>query len=472
MKKSLFIATALLALAACTREMDVDTPAGKMTITARTETSADTRTVVEGETHVYWEPGDEIAVYTGGQSGRFTTNISEPSAIASFYGKLNHKDGADLWALYPYSEDAEFDGETITTSLPSEQVARPGSFGKDMNLSIAHSMTSTLQFFNVGGGVRFSLLEKGITKVVLRGLNGETIAGKVKIGFQKGVPSILNITEGKTSITLTPPEGEAFEKDAWYFFVAIPGSLENGFIMDFHKANIKGSREFNTAVSIKRGFFGTLVHADDEPCPVDAVDIGLSVKWATCNLGATKPSEYGDYYAWGEDENSKVDYYWTSYKWCGGNDYRLTKYNSNRNCYDSNFVDNKLILDIEDDVARAKLGGRWRIPTSSEMDELLATRENANYHWEWASVNGHKGCLITYLVNNNTLFLPVAGYRNSTNNNTVGSDGRYWTNTRRPEPDYAKFAYALFLLYNSSIEQISTYRCYGLSIRPVWTIWD
>ena len=63
MKKSLFIAAALLTLAACTREMNIDTPAGDMTITARTETSADTRTVVEGQTHVYWEPGDEIKVF-------------------------------------------------------------------------------------------------------------------------------------------------------------------------------------------------------------------------------------------------------------------------------------------------------------------------------------------------------------------------------------------------------------------------
>lgn len=86
-----------------------------------------------------------------------------------------------------------------------------------MNLSVAHSTTSTLQFYNVGGGVRFTLSQDGITEVVFKGLNGEILAGKVKVGFQDGVPTILDVTEGKTSVTLTPPEGETFKKDAWYY---------------------------------------------------------------------------------------------------------------------------------------------------------------------------------------------------------------------------------------------------------------
>ena len=172
MKKSLFIATALLTLAACSREMNIDTPAGNMTITARTETSADTRTIVKDQVHVYWEPGDEIAVFSGGKSGKFTTDVTEASAAATFHGSLGSTDGADLWAVYPYSKDAVFDGETITTTLPSEQVARFGSFGKNMNLSIAHSDNDNLQFYNVGGGIRFRLTQEGIKKVTFEGYGG------------------------------------------------------------------------------------------------------------------------------------------------------------------------------------------------------------------------------------------------------------------------------------------------------------
>ena len=267
MKKSFILfAASLLALAACTRETDIEVPAVDMTITARTETSADTRTVVEGETHVYWEPGDEIKVFSGGNSAKFTTEITTSSATAEFKGTLNADDGADIWAVYPYSQDAVFSGETISTVLPSEQVARSGSFGKDMNLAIAHSTSSTLQFYNVGGGVRFSLSQDGITEVVLEGLTGETLAGKVKVGFKDGKPVIQEVADGKTSIAVTAPNGEAFKKNAWYYIVAIPGALESGFTFRFKKASDPSSAisssVYPKAVSIKRGIYGVLTHVD------------------------------------------------------------------------------------------------------------------------------------------------------------------------------------------------------------------
>lgn len=238
MKKSLLFAAALLALAACTREMAVNAPEGDLTLIAKAENPAGTRTVLEGGTFVFWEPGDEIAVSAGGKSGRFVGDLTATEASATFKGSLGEEpwtEGMDLWAVYPYSSDTVFDGGTITTVLPSEQTARAGSFGKGMNLSVAHSTTSSLQFYNVGGGVRFTLSQDGITEVVFKGLNGEILAGKVKVGFQDGVPTILDVTEGKTSVTLTPPEGETFKKDAWYYIVTLPGALEQGFTFSFRK---------------------------------------------------------------------------------------------------------------------------------------------------------------------------------------------------------------------------------------------
>ena len=266
MKKSLFFAASLLALAACSQEVNIEVPVGDLTFIAKTETSAETKTVVEGETHVYWEPGDGISVFSGEKSGKFTTDITASSATASFIGTLGKDawtEGMDLWAVYPYSSDAVFSDETITTDLPAQQVARAGSFGKDMNLAIAHSTTSELQFYNVGGGVRFSLSQDGITEVVLEGLNGETLAGKVKVGFQEGKPAVLDVTEGSSSITVSPAEGESFKKDTWYYLVAIPGTLEKGFKLHFLTADNLGSRVFDEAVTIKRSIFGTLTHADE-----------------------------------------------------------------------------------------------------------------------------------------------------------------------------------------------------------------
>ena len=135
-----------------------------------------------------------------------------------------------------------------------------------MNLSVAHSTTSTLQFYNVGGGVRFTLSQDGITEVVFKGLNGEILAGKVKVGFQDGVPTILDVAEGKTSVTLTPPEGETFKKDAWYYIVTLPEALEQGFTFSFRKtgnpAPVMPSCAYPKPVTVKRGTYGVLTHVD------------------------------------------------------------------------------------------------------------------------------------------------------------------------------------------------------------------
>ena len=239
MKKSFILFTAALSLLACTRIQELEIPNDNLSIFAKTESPADSKTVVESGVHVYWEPGDEIAVFWGEKSAKFTTDITAASGTATFKGTFGNAvwpEDLDLWAVYPFSEDAAFDGETITTTLPSEQIAREGSFGKDMNLSIAHSNSSTLQFYNVGGGIRFSVTEEGIKKVLFEGLSGEIISGKVKIGFEGGIPVIKEVSSGSQFITLLPPTGkETFEKDTWYYIVAIPGALEGGYKLRFYK---------------------------------------------------------------------------------------------------------------------------------------------------------------------------------------------------------------------------------------------
>ena len=99
----------------------------------------------------------------------------------------------------------------------------------------------------------------------------------------------------------------------------------------------------------------------------EAVDLGLSVRWATCNVGANSPEEYGGYYAWGETEEKK-DYNWDTYKWCKGSYNTFTKYCTNGSY---GLIDNKIELDAEDDVAHVKLGGDWRMPTFDEIKELI-----------------------------------------------------------------------------------------------------
>lgn len=155
-----------------------------------------------------------------------------------------------------------------------------------------------------------------------------------------------------------------------------------------------------------------------------AVDLGLSVKWSNVNLGAKAPEDYGDYFAWGEIETKK-DYGWESYKWSNPPYFYLSKYN-----YDSEYgaVDNKSVLDMADDAARVQLAGKWRMPTKQEVDELVSTKDNNGYKWEWKTLNGQSGWSVIYLTNNQSLFLPAAGFKSDNANSLyVGEAGYYWS---------------------------------------------
>ena len=167
------------------------------------------------------------------------------------------------------------------------------------------------------------------------------------------------------------------------------------------------------------------------------VDLGLSVKWATCNVGANRPWEYGDYFAWGEVE-TKEDYYWHTYKYGGMRDggrevVFLTKYCSDSVIGKDGFVDNKVILELEDDAASVNWGGNWRMPTKEEQDELRDSCE-----WVWTTQKGVSGCQVIG-PNGNSIFLPAAGfmsYGRLTCYGDVpdglvsdGSLGYYWTSS-------------------------------------------
>lgn len=194
-----------------------------------------------------------------------------------------------------------------------------------------------------------------------------------------------------------------------------------------------------------------------------AVDLGLSVKWASMNLGASAPEKSGNYYAWGETEPKNTYYWWTTYKWCNGSYDTLKKYNSDSSLGNEGYVDNKTVLELEDDAAHKVLGGKWRIPTDEEWTEL---REHCD--WTPATRNGIEGYEVksTKTGNNNSIFLPAAGYREEKDGQDIltneGDEGCYWSSTLY-EADAARSAF-----FNSDMVYRYEYsRCYGLSIRPV-----
>lgn len=156
----------------------------------------------------------------------------------------------------------------------------------------------------------------------------------------------------------------------------------------------------------------------------NAIDLGLSVKWADLNVGAISPEDYGDYFAWGETE-PKEKYNSDNYKHCGESLHHLKKY-----CTHTTFgiVDNKTILDLYDDAAHVKWGSDWRMPTSSEFGELCT-----KCIWTWTTQAGSNGFKVTG-PNGNSIFLPAAGERYDSDPIKAGSEGNYWASSLASPP--------------------------------------
>ncbi|MBQ9640743.1 MAG: Ig-like domain-containing protein [Bacteroidaceae bacterium] len=193
------------------------------------------------------------------------------------------------------------------------------------------------------------------------------------------------------------------------------------------------------------------------PTPAHAyVDLGLSVKWATMNIGANAPEEYGDYFAWGET-TTKTDYSWSTYKWCQGTEKTLTKYNTSSD-YSYSAPDNKAQLELADDAAYVNWGGTWRMPTDAELTEL-----RTKCTWTWTSLNGVNGMKVAG-PSGNSIFLPAAGYRSGTSLSYAGSYGYYWSSSlNESAPSIAWRVY----FSSSGASRSGNGRCYGRSVRAV-----
>lgn len=196
------------------------------------------------------------------------------------------------------------------------------------------------------------------------------------------------------------------------------------------------------------------------PSELKYIDLGLSVKWASCNIGASKPEEAGNYYSWGETR-AKGDYSWGTYKWARGEKFTLTKYNWRS---DNGIVDNKMNLESQDDVATVKYGVGYRIPTKEEWDELMKYCK-----WEWitrGSINGYK---VTSYENGNSIFLPVVGCRGIRGELVnYNYEGYYWTSSLGREKYYGGECLPYSAAFNKDRIYINGFsRQSGHTVRPV-----
>ncbi|MBP5348474.1 MAG: M56 family metallopeptidase [Bacteroidaceae bacterium] len=204
------------------------------------------------------------------------------------------------------------------------------------------------------------------------------------------------------------------------------------------------------------------VLSDNDKTTHEYVDLGLSVKWATCNVGASKPEDNGNLYAWGETE-VKEQYTMRTSKW--GSPFSLKKYNINS---EDGTVDNKTTLDLEDDVAHVTWGGNWRMPTREEMDEL-----HDNCTWEWTTLNGINGYRVTSKKQGYTdrsIFLPAAGSKYN-GRYEYGSKGNYWSRSLMTDPygdGSVTCGTGACIRFNNNQADVGwESRAAGLSVRPV-----
>ena len=208
-------------------------------------------------------------------------------------------------------------------------------------------------------------------------------------------------------------------------------------------------------------------------------------KWATANVGASKPQDYGNYYAWGETTTKEI-YSWSTYKYFkDGDDHKITKYCSDSELGNNGFTDSKTTLDLSDDAAAANWGGKWRMPTKAQQDEL----RNQCY-WVWtesynnSNVKGYivykakgeadKGKYVykgktpssSYSLSDAHIFLPAAGYRGDGDLDGAGSDGYYWSSSLDTDVPYGAWSVGFYSFDVFSLGYGDRY--YGFTVRAVF----
>jgi len=304
----------------------------------------------------------------------------------------------------------------------------------------------------------------------------------IKVSVTNDTTHVTDIVLSKTSLSLQPNDtysltATVMPEDAENKTVAWESSNVNVATVDSDglvTAVAEGSCVITCSATDGSGVFAecqVTVTSGTTPDPGNHawVDLGLpsGTLWATCNVGANSPEEYGSYFAWGETEPKSV-FNWNNYKFytkgsSGGSvGNSFTKYCTQSNYGYNGFTDNKTGLDSEDDAATVNWGTGWRTPSRAQVEELY----NKNYTVkEWTTQNGVKGCKITSKSNANSIFLPAAGYRPDASLWSEGRSGYYWTCSLST----LNSASAVSLLFssNNSIGNADTARYDGCSVRPV-----
>ena len=481
--KNLVKTIVLVALAAsCAKETGIESIPDAATRRYNLSFAESTKTELSGTgstRQVNWNSGDAIKYYTEpGQANAASANV----ALKGNNAYIDIQPGrADVLINAVYGATQLSSGSsTENTMYVNSPVKNNQSYTSFSQAHICAAFSDDIEnpnltFHNAAAILKFTSAAT-IHKIVFRGNNDEVITagsnGSLKITHSSGALTVEPAQNGGTSVTV---QTNGAESD--FYIAVLPVNFSGGITVDCYDSNLeliatkKTTNAVNTVSASGTPKVLNLGNVQDwlnNPLPV-AVDLGLSVKWARTNLGATVPEEYGDYFAWGETEPrsaSSFTQYWTAYKWCNGSGVSLTKY-----CYGHDYgrVDNIMVLEPADDAATVNLGSDWRTPTSTEIEELLN-----NCSWEYTTLNDVPGYRVTSLVSGYTdksIFLPFPIFDNDLYKDlgcTPGTLGLYWSSSLYPQANQpSSVAYCLAFLPSDVLWDCLN-RFAGFPIRPVY----
>ena len=263
------IAIICISFIGCIKENETHNLDDRFVIYATREDLQSTKTELQSDNSIVWTKGDEISLFVdGGTNGGYKfvsaneANASSTTFISSDNIEMNGS--STYWAVYPYNESTSCNGASITTILPSEQVARAGSFDEELFISVAKSNSNSMSFKNVCGGIKFSVANEGIKEVVFKSNNGSMISGVLNIAFgDNGVPEVKSISDGKDEIKVIAPENGTFAVGENYYVVIPPVSFPQGISLKYITSSDQYAETVIESSSvIERSVFSRLMEKD------------------------------------------------------------------------------------------------------------------------------------------------------------------------------------------------------------------
>lgn len=470
MKKAFyFFAAAVAAMAAsCTQEIAEPSEApvaesGVMVFKAYTETGSKTFVGGAGGKQIYWESGDKLSLFCGSDSENHVLECTVPQSapVADFTSQMSGLE-PDYLAIYPYSADYSRDRDGVWLAVPVRQAPYPGTYDPASFISIAKSSNQELRFYNLCGGFRIRFSREGVNALKIKSNNGETLAGYVKVALDDSNHPYVADDSGNDEVNVYPPAGsDAFLTGVDYYVSLLPGVLSDGVSFTLYIADGMelGTSKFDGRREIRRSVFASPKDFDEGitlSCPApNAVDLGLSVQWADCNLGASAPADFGYYFAWGETL-PKSNYSWDTYKW--GTSSSLTKYTSDG-----------AVLEPGDDAATALLGESWRTPTSAEIQELIDA-----CNWSTLNQGGQNVIVGTSKADpSKSITLPLSGWmkeRDIFNAGKTNPRASLWASDLPASAPANANEFFCAYSYSPAPTVYNVERCYGLPVRPVYSV--